>query len=102
MRLKTNPKDIPLNTRKVLKDPWAFIQAEVKARPHWTTRYIAEQTGISRSGLRQLFNGRASHPKYPVLQLLVTFVLDHYNEKGPKKPKFDMSYDFRGTKNKAA
>ena len=85
-----------------MKDPWAFIQAEVKARSWWTTRYIAEQTGISRSGLRQLFNGRAAHPKYPVLMKLVTFVLDHYNEKGQKKPKFDMSYDFRGTKNKAA
>jgi len=58
-----------------LEDPWAFCLGEIRRR-HISSNEMAQGTGLSRSGLRALYNGGSTEPSYTALLKILKYVLD--------------------------
>jgi transcriptional regulator with XRE-family HTH domain len=64
---------------RALFDPWSWTLKEIR-RHNWSSAYLAEQTGLSRSTVRALFNKTNGTPRYAQLLPLLRFAVDNYGD----------------------
>jgi len=68
-----------------LRSPWDWCLIEIKRR-QLTSAYMSESTGVSRSTMRSLYNGRSTDPSYPHLTKILAFLLDTRGHKPVELP----------------